>query len=165
MKPKKFISLRRFGIIMKTFELINPNGIKMIHGLPEDGQKIKFTKPLEWGFFKCTIEDQKFLEIGREYTVKKTQLNSSSTYVWLEEIECYNTKSDLPFYNLGAFEWNLLEIDLNLLVGLNVRQCFLLRHYHKIGIKIDNEVLFRGSPMLILDYDKSSDAVIKAYYE
>lgn len=144
---------------------MKPDAIKMIHGLPNDGHKIKFTKPSEWGFINSTVDDQVFLETGKEYTVKKTQLNSSSTYVWLEEIECYDTERDLPFYNLGAFEWNLPEINLDLLVGLDVRQCFSLRHYHKIGIKIDNDVVLHGCPMLILNYDKSNDRVIKAYYE
>lgn len=128
---------------MKTFEVNKPDVMKMIHGLPVDGQKIKFTKPSEWGFFTSTIKDQDLLELNKEYTVKKTQLNSSSTYVWLEEIECYDTERDLPFYNLGAFEWELPEIDLNLLISLGVRDCLHLHHFHKIGIKFDEKFFMK----------------------
>lgn len=163
----KWISLHQcfIPIAMKTFDLVRPDVIKMIHGFPKDGQKIKFTKPSEFGFFTTTIEDQKFLEVGKEYTVNKTQLNSSSSYVWLEEIECHDTESYVPFYNLGSFEWVPPEIDLGQLVGVSVRQCLFLRRYHKIGIKIDNEIVCHGTPMLILDYDQSNDTVTKAYYE
>jgi hypothetical protein len=51
------------------------------------------------------VDDQKLLVQGQEYTVRKTQLNSSSTYVWLEEIEVYNAERDLPFFNLLCFDW------------------------------------------------------------
>jgi hypothetical protein len=150
---------------MKTFELNRPDVTKIIYGLPTDGQKIKFIKPSKWGFITSTIEDQKFLKIGEEYTVNKTQFNSSSTRVWLEEVECYDTERGLPFYNLGSFEWDLPEIDLDRLIGVGLRECFSLYHHRKIGIKIDDDIVYHGTPMLILDYDRSSGNVTKAYYE
>lgn len=151
--------------MMKTFEFMKPDVMKMIHGLPTDGQKIKFTKPSEWGFFTSMIKDQELLELDKEYTVRKTQLNSSSTYVWLEEIECYDTERDLPFYNLGSFEWVLPEIDVTLLISLNVRECLHLHYFHKMGIKFDGKIFYEGSPMLVLEYDPSNGNVTKAYYE
>ena len=74
-------------------------------GFPKDGQKITFKWPSTHAWFKNVVEDQKLLEKGREYTVRKTQLNSSSAYVWLEEIETYDAERDMPFFNIWAFDW------------------------------------------------------------
>jgi len=74
-------------------------------GLPKDGQKITFTQPCEQAWFTNVVKDQELLETGKEYTVRKTNLNSSSTYVWLEEIEPYDTERDLPFFNIWSFDW------------------------------------------------------------
>ena len=74
-------------------------------GLPKDGQKVIFNKPLKMHWFTNVVQDQKLLEIGKEYTVRKTNLNSSSTYVWLEEIETYDAERDLPFFNMWCFDW------------------------------------------------------------
>ena len=72
---------------------------------PADGQRITFNHPCEFAWFDNVVDDQKLLVQGQEYTVRKTQLNSSSTYVWLEEIEVYNAERDLPFFNLLCFDW------------------------------------------------------------
>lgn len=74
-------------------------------GLPKNGQKVVFTEPLTMHWFTNVVADQKLLEIGKEYTVRKTNLNSSSTYVWLEEIEAYDVERDLPFFNMWCFDW------------------------------------------------------------
>ena len=74
-------------------------------GLPKDGQKITFKWPSTHHWFKCVVEDQELLEKGKEYTVRKTQLNSSSAYVWLEEIPSYDEERDHPFFSLWAFDW------------------------------------------------------------
>jgi len=74
-------------------------------GFPKDGQKITFKKPTEMCWFKNVVDDQRYLAVGQEYTVRKTQLNSSSSYVWLEELEPYDTERDMPFFNLWSFDW------------------------------------------------------------
>jgi hypothetical protein len=74
-------------------------------GFPEDGQKVIFSEPLTIHWFKNVVEDQELLEVGKEYTVRKTQLNSSSSFVWLEEIEVYDAERDLPFFNVWSFNW------------------------------------------------------------
>ena len=73
--------------------------------IPNKGQKIRFTNPAKIHWFKCVVEDQDKLKVGAEYTVKKVDITSSATYVWLEEIECYDEKRELPFFSLHAFEW------------------------------------------------------------
>jgi hypothetical protein len=73
---------------------------------PEDGQKVIFKRPLSSHWFKNIIDDQvRYLAINQEYTVRKTQLNSSSSFVWLEELRPYNKEQDLPFFSLCAFDW------------------------------------------------------------
>jgi hypothetical protein len=74
-------------------------------GFPEDGQKVIFKEPLTIHWFSNVVQDQKLLEIGKEYTVRKTQLNSSSSFIWLEEVEVYSIEQDLPFFNLWSFDW------------------------------------------------------------
>jgi len=74
-------------------------------GFPKDGQKVTFTTPTKFAFRNNVVADQDLLEVGKEYTVRRTQLNSSSSYVWLEEIPVYNEEHDLPFFNLWAFDW------------------------------------------------------------
>jgi hypothetical protein len=32
-------------------------------------------------------------------------LNSSSSFIWLEEIEPYDKERDMPFFNLWSFDW------------------------------------------------------------
>jgi hypothetical protein len=74
-------------------------------GLPKVGQKITFTRPTKFAFHINVVDDQKLLEIDKEYTVRKTQLNSSSAYVWLEEIPSYNEEHDKPYFNVWCFDW------------------------------------------------------------
>jgi hypothetical protein len=75
-------------------------------GFPKDGQKITFKNPIEIHWFKNVVEDQqRYLAVGQEYTVRKTQLNSSSAFVWLEELEPYDTERDMPFFNVWSFDW------------------------------------------------------------
>ena len=74
-------------------------------GFPKDGQKIIFANPIEIHWFTNVVKDQELLEVGKEYTVRKTQLNSSSSFVWLEELEPYDTERDMPFFSLWCFDW------------------------------------------------------------
>ena len=74
-------------------------------GLPADGQKVTFKWPCEHAWFANVVDDQKLLVQDQEYTVRKTEINSSSSYVWLEEIEPYDAERDMPFFNLLCFDW------------------------------------------------------------
>ena len=68
------------------------------------GTKVKFTTPMLAHWFTNVVEDQKLLEVGKEYTIKKVEVASSATYVWLEEIPVYDEKRNLPFFNYHSFE-------------------------------------------------------------
>jgi hypothetical protein len=74
-------------------------------GFPKDGQTVTFTTPVKFAFHNNVVADQDLLEVSKEYTVRRTQLNSSSAYVWLEEIPVYDEESDRPFFNLWSFDW------------------------------------------------------------
>lgn len=86
---------------MKSFE----------DSMPKIGQKLIYTKPTEFAFHTNVIQDEKLLVIGREYTLKNININSSSVYIWLEEIECYNQERNLPYFNLWAFNWEGKDLE------------------------------------------------------
>ena len=67
------------------------------------GTKVKFTKPIKIHWFNNLVEDQKLLEVGKEYTIKRVEVASSTTYVWLEEIPVYDEERNLPFFNYHSF--------------------------------------------------------------
>lgn len=73
-------------------------------GFPKDGQKIKFTKPSKWGWFQSIVDNEKLLTVGQEYTVRKTELNSSSAYVWLEEFP--DDEKGQPCFSIWGFVWD-----------------------------------------------------------
>jgi hypothetical protein len=105
---------------------------KILHGLPKEGQKIIFKGEKVFSWFTNVIEDTKKLIPGQEYTVRKTQLNSSSTYVWLEEFPNIfdpndpNDGRDQPFFSMHSFKWELPEIDPDELVGFTDNDSRLL---------------------------------------
>jgi hypothetical protein len=68
------------------------------------GAKVKFSTPMSDHWFTNVVEDQKLLEVGKEYTVRKVEVASSATYVWLEEIPVYDSERDLPFFNYHSFK-------------------------------------------------------------
>lgn len=80
--------------------------VKTLQILPlaAKGTKIKFVKPINQHWFYNVVNDQKFLEIGKVYTVDKVEMASSATYVWLEEIPIYDSERQLPFFNYHSFE-------------------------------------------------------------
>ena len=79
---------------------------KTIHAMKTlpAGTKVKFKIPMLAHWFTNVVEDQKLLEIGKEYTIKKVEVASSATYVWLDEIPVYDEERDLPFFNYHSFE-------------------------------------------------------------
>lgn len=68
------------------------------------GTKVKFTKPIKIHWFKTLVEDQKLLGVGKEYTIKRVEVASSTAYVWLEEIPVYDDERNLPLFNYHSFE-------------------------------------------------------------
>lgn len=142
---------------------------KIFHGFPKPGQKVTYTTPSKWGFFTNVIEDEKnLLELGKEYTVRDVNLNSSSTYVYLEEfwVEGLDEyRNNQKFFEMGAFTWETPELDLNELVGYNVMDaCRLINPPYSLGIKYQDRMMYKGSPVLVLEAD-DYDNITKAYYE
>lgn len=75
-------------------------------GIPDDGTKITFEKPVDFAFHWNVVEDQVLLEVGKEYTIRKVEIASSSTYVWLDELQ--PLEGDIhgrPYFSLWAFDW------------------------------------------------------------
>lgn len=72
-------------------------------GFPKDGQKITYSKPTKVAWFKSVVDAEKLLTLGNQYTVRRTELNSSSSYVWLEEFP--EDDRNQPFFSLWAFDW------------------------------------------------------------
>lgn len=105
---------------------------KILHGLPKKGQKIIFKGEKVFSWLTNVIEDSEKLIPGQEYTVRKTQLNSSSTYVWLEEFPNIfdpndpNDGRDQPFFSMHSFKWELPEINPDELVGFTDNDLRLL---------------------------------------
>lgn len=133
---------------------------QFLHGLPLRGQKIKFVKPTKFAFHTNIIEDEKLLELGKEYTVRRVQLNSSSTYVcleefWDEELDEYrfNQKS----FNMHAFEWEMPPINTELLIGRDPRDVAMLHNTYGCGITRNGVVWYHGEPMLHIEYEMRDD--------
>ncbi len=143
------------------------NSRKILHGLPKEGQKIKFVKPTKFAFHTDVIENEKLLEIGKEYTVKQTELNSSSTYVYLEEfwdddLDMY--RNNQKAFSMHAFEWKLPEINPDELIGLSVNDMGMLSGTYGIGVEIDGETYREGYPILVVDYRRERGYPIVAAY-
>jgi len=134
---------------------------QFLHGLPVWGQKIKYVKPTEFAFHSNVIENEKsLLELGREYTVRRVQLNSSSTYVCLEEFweegldeYRFNQKS----FNMHAFEWEKPPIDPSMLIGRNPRDCAMLHNTYGCGVTQNGKLWYEGDPMLHIEYEMRDD--------
>jgi UDP-glucose 4-epimerase len=80
---------------MKTFQIL-PLALK--------GTKIKFVKPITKHWFSNVVEDQNLLEVGKDYTVEKVEVSSSSTFVWLQEFPIREEGRCTPFFNYHSFE-------------------------------------------------------------
>ena len=128
----------------------------VLHGLPLPGQKITFKAPAEWGYFTNVIADEKTLLVpGQEYTVRKTSLNSSSTYVYLEEfwIEGLDEyRNNQKMFTMQSFSWEKPPINMDDLVGFDVRDLTTLNRIYGYGLYIDDAVWYDGSPMLHISH-------------
>ena len=150
------------------------NKYKILHGLPKEGQIIKYTTPTKHHWFTNVIEDEKnLLTLGQEYTVKHVELNSSSTHVWLDSLFTTGSdKYDNPMFNMSAFEWTKPEINLEDLKGFSPMDLSSLNHSYGWGIEFDGEVWLEGIPMLVVEYEtkrldsgRYCDIITKAYFK
>lgn len=134
------------------------NKFSILLGLPKVGQKITFVRVTPSYFTNVKEDTERLLEIGKEYTVRDVEINSSSTHVWLEEFpNIFDSKNevDQPFFNMSSFEWNTPELDLEELKGFYISDIFQLRHTYGYGIEIDGMVIFKGEPMLSIESFKT----------
>lgn len=95
----------------------------LLHRLPVVGQKIKFIKPVKFHWFNSLVEREKTLEPGKEYTVRHVELNSSSTYVWLEEFpdtDKHESGRGNMFFSMQSFQWEPPPLDPQSLIGYNI---------------------------------------------
>ena len=144
-----------------------------LHGLPKPGQKIKYSKPTKFAFHTNIIEDENnLLELGKEYTVKQVNLNSSSTYVVLEEFWVQGLdeyRNNQKCFNMHAFEWEKPEINLEELIGKNPSDMSMLHNTYKIGITENGEIRYVGDPMLCIEHETVIQGrwpkITKAFWE
>ena len=125
---------------------------KILHAFPKDGQKIKSITNKTNSWFLSVVDDTKKLEIGKEYTVLKTELNSSTSYVWLEEFG-----KDM-FFNLHSFEWELPELNPNDLIGFFISDLFSIHREYGWGVQIGEDIRYEGTPMLLVECEHESYA-------
>lgn len=136
---------------------------KVLHGLPLPGQTITYSRPSKWAWFTNVLENEKkLLELGKTYTVEKTELNSSSTYVWLEE---FPDLEDRTFFSMEAFDWDTPELELKNLVGLTSYDMDAVKRTYGYGFKdIHWKVLIEGDPYIVIKCDESR-RIIEAWFE
>ena len=117
---------------------------QFLHGLPVPGQKITYIKPTKFAFHSNVIEDEKeLLVLGNQYTVKSVQLNSSSTYVVLEEFYVEGLdeyRNNQKSFNMGAFSWDTPELPLAGLIGFSKKDLYHVMRNYKISIKVNGEM-------------------------
>jgi hypothetical protein len=134
---------------------------KILHGFPKDGQKIKAITNKTNSWFLSVVEDTKKLEIGKEYTVLKTELNSSSSYVWLSEFG-----GDM-FFNLHSFEWELPKLDPNDLIGFFVSDMNTIHYKYGFGVQRGEDIRHEGSPMIVVkcEHEKYADYITSVEFK
>jgi hypothetical protein len=134
---------------------------KILHAYPKDGQKIKTITNNTNSWFLQVVEDTKKLEIGKEYTVLKTELNSSSSYVWLSEFG-----GDM-FFNLHSFEWELPKLDPNDLIGFFISDLNTVHYKYGFGVQVGEDIRHEGSPMIVVkcEHEKYADYITSVEFK
>ena len=146
------------------------NRDSVLFGLPLPGQKIIFSKETKWHWFTNVIKDEaRLLTLGETYTVRKTELASSATYVWLEEFPDETQDGrEQPFFNMHAFKWIPPEIDFTKLIGLDARRCLQLRSTYGVGMYL-NGVPYREEterdPIVCIEYDRNEIVTYASFWE
>lgn len=132
---------------------------KILHGFPKVGQKVKYVKPTKVHWFTNVVEDEKRLTLYDDYTVSKTELNSSSSYIWLEEFP-QEKDNGTPFFNLGAFDWIADIPQASELVGFSVLDLFRLSGKTGCRVVKDTYEVFYGDELLFTPiYDKVTGVI------
>ena len=135
------------------------NKFKILHGFPIKGQKIRYTTPTKHHWFVNISEDEKnLLKLGEEYTVKSVELNSSSTYVWLEEYFTKEDWHDNPMFNLSAFTWEKPLLHPGDLVGFEAMNMGTVHRNYGYGIEVNGKTFLNmvGDPVIVLEVDKEA---------
>ena len=139
---------------------------QFLHGLPVRGQKIKYVKPTKFAFHTNVIEDEKnLLELNKEYTVRRVELNSSSTYVsleefWVEGLDEY--RNNQKCFSMHAFSWEKPELDTSRLIGRDPRDCAPIHYSYGYGVSLNGEIRYEGTPTLYATYDNESYTITQA---
>jgi hypothetical protein len=112
---------------------------EILHGLPREGQKITYNNVTKFALHRDAINNEKLLTIGESYTVKRVNLNSSSTYVcleefWIEGLDEY--RNNQKIFNMHAFSWEKPKIEPSDLIGLNVRRLQALNRSYGYSIEL-----------------------------
>lgn len=121
---------------------------KFLFNLPKPGDKIVFNKLSSWHWFTNILESEKKLVIGQEYTVDKTELASSATYVWTKEFP-------EEMLSMHAFTWTVPEIKAEQFIGMPVMQARMIQlpYAVKIGDWVSNET---AETIFDIEYDKTT---------
>lgn len=145
-------------------------------GMPKKGQKITYKEPTKFCFHTDVLENEKkLLELEKEYTVQKVSVNSSSTYVVLEEFydpDLDEYRNNQITFNLHAFEWETPEFNPDDIIGFDMIMCKnLMRPPYEFGLKYLKEHYIGKGPTLVMEYDeeyfeKTKQLIVKkAYFE
>lgn len=141
---------------------------EILHGLPKEGQKIVYKTPTKFALHRWAIDNEALLTLGETYTVKKVNLNSSSTYVYLQEF--YDDTLDeyretQKFFSMGAFEWEKPKIEPSDLVGFTARDLRTLNRVYGYGIILyPNFVHVMTEPPIICSIDEN-EYIVSAKYQ
>lgn len=118
---------------------------------PQKGDKLKFTgaNKMFYPHFTDMVErGKKDLKIGEIYTVSKVEVYSSWCAVWLEE----SSQDDKHYYNLGMFEYPLLDCVQAL--EFAVKDVTVLSRLAEIRNSADKlELLLKNSAELLQKYN------------
>ena len=141
---------------------------EILHGLPKEGQKIVYKNPTKFALQRCVVDNEALLTIGETYTVKKVNLNSSSTYVYLQEFHddtLDEYRATQKFFSMHAFEWEKPKIEPSDLVGFTARDLRTLnRVYGYDVILYSDHVDVMTEPPIICNIDENQ-FIVSAKYE
>jgi len=129
------------------------NKYKFINGLPIEGQKVVFTTPCEHHWFRNVIEDQSLLSVGETYTVKRIEVASSATYLWLEEFPV-DESWGRPFFNMHSFSWDIPlysdEYMIDNIIGMNISDVIMVADTYRFGLVADGVLKIDKFPRLVI---------------
>lgn len=125
------------------FEIRNREYL-VLNALPKVGQKIMYSSPTEWSFHTNIKENEKLLEIGQKYTIRKYHIGGSTTYIELEEFhdpELDEYKKNQKMFSIFAFTWDTPELNPNDLIGMcSFTVKTRLTEKYQLDIDIDGEL-------------------------